>query len=81
MTLRKPGTLVAGGFALLLVTSLSSTAAADQPRDINTEGVPWSAVDVTMGIGPVPKTVPSASDKNAAGIPLSALDQVLGLHG
>ena len=44
----------------------------------NPEGIPWSAVDVTMGIGPVPKTLPSAPDKNVAGIPLTVVDRLLG---
>jgi hypothetical protein len=56
-------------------------AAGGTPADINANGIPFSAVDQTMGIGVVPKTLPSPTDENVKGIPLSALDQTLGLDG
>jgi hypothetical protein len=52
-------------------------AQATTASDRNAEGIPLSAVDQTMGIGAVAKTLPSPPDANTHGIPLSALDQTL----
>lgn len=86
MTPRTPSVAVLGALAFAIVVPAGRVTAAEplpaacsiRAPDTNAEGITWSAVDETRGIGPVAEVLPSASDKNSPGVPLSSLDSVLG---